>query len=239
MNKEDFRILKELCGLHSTKIAVTAKIDAEMARITKIENLREDAREALASAQKELISVEEETQNIESQTLALSQKIEQSTRAVDNATSEKQVSSAESQLKIQKDELSKLEEQGFVLLERFDEISALISEKETFIEGSAKTLRDISDEVEKECTPLRNEIDILNSRIANLSSELPADALTRVSKLLDKNLKHGPLTKLEGDSCYICRFTMGAVDKEKIEKNLSLKSCSSCTRIFIPNSTLY
>lgn len=239
MNKEDFRILKELCGLHQKKKDLEGDIAEERTRITKIENLRADAQNTIEHTSKNLDATSQSLIVTENKVEHLGRQILQGEQALSNATSEKQVESSERQLLAHKEEQKELEESAFELMERIEAFQSEISDKKEFLLGSEKTLIEIKAEVAAHTAPIAAEVEVLRSRVANLKSELPDLAATRIEKLIEKDLKHGPLTKIQDGSCFICRFTVNATDKDRIEKLLNLTACSSCYRIFIPNSTLY
>lgn len=239
MNKEDFRILKEVCGLHQKADELSKAVDVEQSRISKIETLRIEANKDLADATQSLVENSKNLLNVENKTEDLNKKILQGEQALNNATSEKQLSSSQMQLNSFKSELDNFENEAFNLLEISEELQERIDEKNNFLNGSEKTLKDISIEVQQNIDPMMSEIEVIRKRIDNLGSQLPEQTKTRLYKLIDKKLMHGPLTKIQDGSCFICRYEVNSINRDKIDKNLALLSCSSCSRLFIPNSTLY
>ena len=239
MNKEDFRILKEICGLEDKLTHKEVEINSEKRRITKIEEMRSNRQEESSKLESELQRLEKRSEEIDQNLSNIHTQITQSLNAIDNAISEKQLESAQSQLNQQKLKVEELESSAFETLENIEEIIEKMNDAKTFLEGSLKTIEEITNEVDRNIHPINEEISILKERILNLKGQLPTDVISKLEKLIDKNLKHGPLTKIENGACYICRFDINTIDRDKVEKALQLKSCSSCSRIFIPNSTLY
>lgn len=239
MNKEDFRILKEISGLHGKVLSLTEKIELENSRISKIENLRLEANEALNEANNQLKLKNQELAQNENNIELLNKKITQSQDALDKAVNEKAATSSQKQLDVFKENLATVEEVAFGIMEEVDLLEQTISDKKSFLAGSEKSLEEIKKEVETNNTPTLKEVEITKERISLLNQGMEPATVSRLEKLLVKNLKHGPLTKIEESACYICGYTVNATDRDQIEKKLMLKSCGSCSRIFIPNTTLY
>lgn len=239
MNKDDFRILKEICGLHSQLIELRSQIKAEESRIQKIEDLRKDARDSLLDLQTQHKEKSQILAQTESKIDQLQKKLLQSQDALDKAVNEKAALSSQKQLDVFREELAIEEETAFELMEEIDNFEEFKKDKETFLEGSSKSLSNIKVEVEENTDPLFKKIQITEERIKLLNQSLDQPTISRLDKLLVKKLKHGPLTRIENSACHICGYTVNATDRDQIEKSLLLKSCGSCTRIFIPNTTLY
>lgn len=239
MNKEDFRILKEICGLHSKVESLRQKVNSERTRITKIEDLRLSARESLTEANSQLSEKSQELAQNEIRIEQLQKKIIQSQDALDKAVNEKAALSSQKQLEVFNENLAQEEEMAFKIMEEIESLETLKNDKNTFLAGSEKSLKDIQEEVGNNNAPTIKEIDITKERINLLNQDLDQATLLRLEKLLAKNLKHGPLTKIENSACYICGYSVNATDRDQIEKNLLLKTCGSCSRIFIPNTSLY
>jgi predicted nucleic acid-binding Zn-ribbon protein len=49
-----------------------------------------------------------------------------------------------------------------------------------------------------------------------------------------KNLAHGPFTRIDQGSCFLCRYKISRVEESEIDMQKALKICPQCSRIFLP-----
>lgn len=239
MNKENFRVLKEIVSLLQELEKRDVLISEEKTRITRIEEMRKDAAHKIEQSEIALKSFKERLLKVEQDIDSLATSIERADNALNMAKNEKEAELSQRQKEENTLRLAEADSEGFSLMEKLEEEESIINEKEEFLSGSQKTLTSISSEVEENNKPLMKEQEGFKGRILTLRETLNEMTLSKLDKVLKKKLTHGPLTKIESNSCFICGFKLTKVDQDQIEQHLKLKSCTSCERIFIPNSTLY
>lgn len=221
------------------KNEIQKKIDEETSRLTKLQSLRE-ARE---EEKRELLSwVKDNETNyskIENELVLLNKQKMQAESALNSATTESQAKASESSLAFTQEKIDLNEETQFSLLEEKEELDLKLKEAEEFLKGSLETYKEIEEEVQ-DVTKLEQEnITNLLKRIELLKEELPEVFKLKLDSLLKKNLKITPFTRLEGRSCEYCKLEVSRLDEENIEKNFQLKTCSGCSRLFIPKEASY
>ncbi len=134
-------------------------------------------------------------------------------------------------------EISSLEDKGFALLEDLDRNESERADLQTFLSGLEKTMSEISDEVKEEMARFQHEIGQLDLRLSSLTDALPSEYRDLLMKTLKKNLAHGPFTRIDSGSCFFCRYKISRTDESEIDMQKKLKTCSQCSRIFIPYGT--
>ncbi len=239
MNKENFRVLKEIVSLLQEVSKRNESLAQEKSRITKIQAMRERSQVDRDHYKSRLINIKETLAKMEQETDKLSNSIDKANNALLTAKNEKELQLAQKQKDKNTLELNKSDNMAFELMEEVEKLDQEISDCNQFLSGSEKTVKEISKEVEDNNLPVIKEIEVYKGRIFLLQESLPSDVIDKLNRTIKKELTHGPLTKIESNSCFICRFKLTKVDQDQIEQHLKFKSCSSCQRIFIPNSSLY
>lgn len=239
MNKEQFKILKEINSLLLKIKEIDLNIESENSRVTKIINLREEKKSHHLKLQDELVAIQKDIDLNEKKLKEIAKIKETSEKSSHLIKNESEAEKFSLQQKKLNDDISSAEDLIFSLLQRFDDIQNEISETALFLEGSLITLNDIKKEVLEINEPLLKEIEKLKVRIEYLKGELSQNFKTKLESTLNKNLKNSPFTRIISSYCEHCKLLVSKIDEEAIERNLSLKSCSGCSRIFIPREANY
>lgn len=133
---------------------------------------------------------------------------------------------------------ARLEEEGFALLGKQDEMEGMITEAETFLAGFGNTLGDIKMEVEAAVADAHAKRDAARAHAADLATALPPGWEGALGKALAKKPAHGPFSRLQGVNCAFCRFTVSRPFESEVEAQLLLKACPGCGRLFLPHKAV-
>jgi predicted nucleic acid-binding Zn-ribbon protein len=239
LNKEGFRKLKEINSLDLEIKKLEEVISAELSRITKLEELKSNRLTTQANEQLRAKELRLSFQDIENQISELQRKLERSQANISKLFDEKDINALTTQISSYQDHVDELEDQGLTHIDEIEHLETSISEADTYFTGIDETILEIQKEVESENQEVYNQIKNKKDRILTLYQDLPESFHERLTMILAKNMKFGALTKVSGKGCYICKYMLAASEIVQIEDKLDLKTCGSCYRIFIPNSTGY
>lgn len=224
MQQIDFSQLKEYDSLSKREQQLLREIDQENARIDKINSLIESHLTRRKEIKANIVNKNSLILDNESQLKILS---EQTTRLIEQGSSEEKI--AEFQKKI-----SDLEEESFSYLEEIDALENELQETVGFENGARKTLQEIETEVKQLVQTKDQELELLKSHKNEILEKLPENIRNTLIKLSQKNLSHGPFTKIEAGSCMMCRFKISKIDENEIDVHKLFKQCPQCSRIFLP-----
>ena len=93
---------------------------------------------------------------------------------------------------------------------------------------------EIESEVAEEKGKLEKELHSISLRVDLLKEELPSDFRQVLERVSARKLAHGPFTRIEGGSCYFCRYKISRLDESEVDMQKQLKICPQCSRIFLP-----
>jgi predicted nucleic acid-binding Zn-ribbon protein len=224
---EWFSRLKEYDSLSRSRMGFLNSIKDQEKRIEVLTNRKEDNLAQLSGLKADYIRLQQSLHELEQK---LRIQTEQRSRWIDSGGDEAKRKSMEA-------ELSKLEEDGFILLQKLDENERERQDIQTFLQGLEKTILEISLEAKNEITLFQNEITQIDLRLSGLIEILPGEFKDLLMKLLKKNLAHGPFTRMEEGSCFFCRYKISRVVESEIDTQKLLRQCPQCSRIFIPYGT--
>lgn len=239
MDKDSFRILKEINSLYSDKKKLQELIANEKNRLFKVEQMRSERKAQLELDQKEFKQVNGELAVLENELAGTQTKLANTKANINNVFTEQEINSLQSQLTHLEDLQAELEEKLFSKLEGQEEVQSAISEAQNFLTGSLETLQEMQTEVDLATTPLLAKINSIEQRLALLFVELPESFKDKFLALVEKDLPYGPVAQIQNNHCSICKMTLSKIEIDEVEKQLKLKGCPSCARIFIPENTLY
>ncbi len=240
MNKESFRILKEINSL-TVKTADAEKLVAkELTRIAKIEDQRAQREALKQEAQEKLQESKHELQQIESRIELLSKKLESDKANTNNVFTQEEVSALEQQIESSQIELNQLEEQGLELIELIEGLEQDILDTDSFLAGTLDTIAEIEDDINQENADTYQAIKNNRARIDLLKEQLPEKVISKLEELLAKNFTHGPLVEISAqNSCLSCGYLIPIALINSVENKLNFHTCPGCGRILIPQSTKY
>jgi predicted nucleic acid-binding Zn-ribbon protein len=239
VNKEDYRVMKEINSLYLENLGLEKKVLSETSRIDKVYLLRSEAQEQIVSYNENLKSQKANFQISENDIAKLQNSLDNNRGHLASAITEQEIKSLESQITTSETKLDEAENSGLELMESIETLEKNIKTRESFLQGSQETLIELSSEVAEITKPHRLKTQQNTNRLELLKVELPELALDKYLKLLIKNLKYGPLASIDVNQCSICKYGLAVTDIELIEKKLALRSCAGCSRLFVPRSTLY
>lgn len=224
MSVDLFFKLKEIDSLSKMRINHLKTIDEQVNRVSILKNRLNASELDSKKALDEKISYQNDLGDLEAK---LKNASVQKQRLIDIGSDENKVA----QFSIQ---IENFEEEGLNLLGLIEEKDLLIKEGKTFREGLCRTIDEIQNEVSPVVENAQKEIGNLETRIELLKNELPSQFQSILAKITAKNLVHGPFTRIEQGSCFICRFKISRIDESEIDMQKGLKTCPQCSRIFLP-----
>ncbi|MES2528141.1 MAG: hypothetical protein V4598_13695 [Bdellovibrionota bacterium] len=227
MSLEWFSRLKEYDSLSRSRSGLLNSINEQKKRIEGLNTRQSDNLAQLAVLKSDYIRLQQSLHEIEQKMKVQS---EQKQRWIDTGGDEKKRLAMEA-------ELARQEEEGFELLQKLDENEVERKDVQTFLEGLAKTLLEISTEAKEEIKNFEGQISQLDLRLEGLMEILPPEFKDLLLKLLKKNLAHGPFTRIESGHCFFCRYQISRVMESEIDMQKLLRQCPQCSRIFIPYGT--
>ena len=238
MNKEDYRILKELTSLRDKKVQIQAQIKGELSRIDKIESQRSHKKAQMEKLESDLKQLEKEMVNKEQNIRDLDDKIHKT------ETDLKAIIGADEQVKLQHQleiYLHKREEMELKGLESLDQItnySDEIEDLKNFLKGSLETIKEIEEDIKVDNADIYKDFQNIEIRIPNLESQLPEKLVEKYYQIASKTPK--PLAEITpSNSCTQCRYLIPIAYVNKVEKEMKFTTCPGCTRILIPQSSKY
>lgn len=239
MSKEHFRILKELASLNNSIAKLQEQIESEKKRIDFVKNQRDRRIEKLNQVRSELESYNQKLIMLEKDSSKLHNDIDRMKASLQGIITTKEQINLESQVEIRQNDLKQKEEESYIQLEKIELLENELSEANLFEENSLKSLNEIKSEVDKICSDFQIELTSKQQRFNLLLKELPDNFANTFLKISNKNLKYGPFSKITNGNCDICQFKADRALESEVEDKLALKTCRSCSRIFIPTQALY
>ena len=239
MNKEDYRILKEINSLNNELDKNQALIDDQLHRVVAIERQRGFKSDDLTLTEDSLSKARTELNQIENNIAHGQKLLDQSKSNKANVFTQVEIESLQAQIDRSANELDELETRGLELMDEIETLESDARDAKTFLAGTLETIDEITEEVIESNAPTINAIKILEGRIDLLFIDLPEKVVSVTKKLIEKKLIHGPFTSLNANQCRICGYTLPVKKSEDIEKRLLFTQCSSCRRIYIPETSLY
>ncbi len=224
MSVEWFSKLKEINSLTGMKNTLLKRKADEGNRVSVLVKRQQESIDKEAHLKQQIVSVHDQIAEIEK---SLKGFTEQKQRLIDIGGDENKIT----QYAL---EISKLEEKGLELLMQVEEIELELKDSKIFSTGIEKTICEIQEETASEIDKINHELDNATLRINLLKDELPPDFQANLTKITNKNLAHGPFTRVELGSCYFCRFKISKIEESEIDMLKNLKNCPQCQRIFIP-----
>ena len=224
MNVEMFLKLKEIDSLNKMRISHLKLIEEQHARISKLNDRLQEGNVQTVKLKQELISANDKLAETERRLKLAST---QRQHLMDLGGDEKKIEQFQR-------EIEQFENEGLELLGEVESIENQIGDNKTFLSGVEKTINEINQEAQPEVEKSQQELKNIDLRISLLQDELPEDFKAILTKITNKNLAHGPFTRIEQGSCYFCRYKISRVEESEIDMQKGLRTCPQCQRIFLP-----
>lgn len=224
MSVELFLKLKEIDSLTKMKHNLELASDEEKTRLVKLQTRKEESQVLCHNLQHELLKLHDQ--------------MAETDKKIQIAGHQKQslMDIGGDEAKIQKfaQDIELLENSGLELLSQTDDIENKMQDTKTFLSGLENTIQEIQSEVDEKLSKNQKEIEMLDFRISGVTQELPEDFQRTLKKVSEKKLKHGPFTRVDQGSCFMCRYKLSRIEESEIDMQKGLKTCRQCSRIFIP-----
>ena len=240
MNKENFRVLKEINSLLTKCQILEAQIESENSRLDKIERqikLKKDQMNLLTEQSK---SHKQNLSQKEAELFKVEKQNEAATTNMNRAITEKELNAAQDQLNKSAELIERLNEEILNLMEKDEEFDDQIKEISQFLTGIEEGKSEIKEDIKTNTDPMKKELEGYRSRIENLFGEIPSPHDQAFKNLVAKNLPKGPITRLNQQNyCELCGTQISATKVKAVEEQLQYSACSGCTRVIIPESSQY
>jgi predicted nucleic acid-binding Zn-ribbon protein len=224
VSAEWFFKLKEFDSLSKMRINHLKALKEQEARLESLNIKRQNKLNEVTELKNELLSLQQKYFEAEKKMKSCE---EQAQRIKDIGGSEDKINSY---IK----EAAEIENSLFAQLERTDAIHVEMEDAKTFLNGLEKTYLEIEGEAKEEIQKQTLEISQAEMRMKLIQEELPDDFRRILESTLKKNLAIGPFTRNNNGSCYFCHWKISKSDESEIDMQHQLKTCSQCSRIFLP-----
>lgn len=224
MNVEWFFKLKEIDSLSKMRISHLKTIVEEQLRISKLNDRLQEAIAQTIKLKHELVLHNDKFAETEKKLKTASI---QRQNLLDTGGSDQKIEHYTA-------EIERLENDGFILLSEGESLESQLKDNKTFISGLEKTILEINSEALPVIEKAQHEIKNLELRISLMHEELPDNFRSILTRVTNKNLAHGPFTRIEQGSCYFCRYKISRLDESEIDMQKELRTCPQCQRIFLP-----
>lgn len=233
---EDFKHLIEAQSLEKTIKEQLDGISEQDGRVLHIEKQRE-----IFSKETNLLTSELKDKNILMSTLekdlaSAESKFEKTNEHIPLARNENEANALQKELDSLAPKIELLQNQILDLLEEVENLETLISEKEDFLQGSAKSLEAIKEEAIKEKNLHQSKIDSLEERVRLLMEQTGENHRTAYRLSCERHKYNNPLSFVISGSCSVCRYTLNQMQADEIEKGGITESCPGCGRLLTPLS---
>lgn len=240
MNKENYRILKEINSLSNSVLSLEKIIQNELSRISKIEEMRDKRSTLKENMNLTLKELRQKFSKIEERIAYFDNLINKGKAQLNQVFSENEISALTSQIKNAQIEMDDFEVQGLEIIEEMDECSEEIKNCSTFLEGSLETIREIEAEINESNRDVYQEIKTKKNRKEILFEQLPAGVSKKLIYLIDKGLSLAPLSQItDHNCCEMCGYLVPMAILSAVEKQSKFMCCPSCERILIPQSSKF
>ncbi len=239
MNKEYFKILKEISSLEKEQDQLQYENSEETARVEKLRQRQADEETEKQNFLNDLQIVRAQSAKNENELSLASSKMQKIKADLAGSFDSKNIEKMEHQAETIASEIDRLENEGLELLEKSEALENEIKEKETFLAGISETIQEIKDEVDRVSGINQKQIDSLARRIEMSAKQLPENFVRAYEQVKSKGLSIGAFTSIDSGRCEVCKMNVDKRREKEVEEDLSVKTCSSCGRIFIPKASLY
>ncbi len=238
MNKEDYRILKELTSLREKRILIQKDLTNELSRIDKIQQQRFQREKDKQHNLHEVEISEHQMTQIELQIRELDQKISKTNADLKSTFDAQEQVKLQHQLDTYLLKRETLEIDGLDILDRISGLSDEIENCNQFLKGSLETIAEIEQDIQIENADLYKDFKNIELRIPNLEEQLPEKLVEKYYTIAKKYTN--PLAEITPhNSCTLCRYLIPIAYVNKVEKEMKFTTCPGCGRILIPQSSKY
>lgn len=229
-----FQNLIEITSLDKKIHGHMQKINEEIKRIDFLTANIEKRKAELAELTDQINQLNVENGQLEKDLFQKTSALSKTKEHLSMATSQKQLDSLEKEIENLEPAISLLEDRGFELLEELEEKETLIADANSFLSGSANTLKDITHEVEQIKTEEEKQIKILEDRSLQLIQACDKSFQTAYQAAQEKFRFKAPITFIQGRDCRECSFAIDEGTRDSVDRNFNLEFCPGCSRLICP-----
>jgi predicted nucleic acid-binding Zn-ribbon protein len=240
LQKEDFKILKELNSLNQAISKLQITIQDELSRIDKIQHQRDKRQIELDLTHDKLKANIRSIQESEAQISHFSKLHSSALQKSNTLVTEHEISSLQTQIDNAKVQIDHFENKGLELLDVISNDEEIIKNAKTFLAGSLESINEIESEINQSNHKILDDIKTKKSRISLLTSSLPTAIITKFEYLTSKGSPLGPLTQItDSNNCEACGYLLHKSLVSAIEIKNAFHTCSGCERIIIPQNVKF
>jgi predicted nucleic acid-binding Zn-ribbon protein len=163
-------------------------------------------------------------------------KLEKTMEHIPLARNENETTALQNEVDSLTPRIESLQDDILNLIEECELLEVSIKEKVVFLEGSAKSLEEISVEADKTKFKHQSEIEVLEERVNVLFNQVHDNYKTAYLISCETHKFNNPLCFVTGGACSVCRFTLNQMQADEIEKGGITESCHGCGRLLTPLS---
>lgn len=232
---EPFFALKEIQSLDKMIQSHQKMITDQELRIAKLQNLRSNKEKDLIDADIELDRLSKNYILEEKSNQLITRDLTQAQTNIMAATNDHELKAANAQISTKKPLKEKSDQTLYELLTTIEEKEQEIKDLKSFMEGSLKTLSEITTEVQSLISQEKSEIENLETRINLLTNSLPEHFKTKFSSINKKYRFKSPITIVDNNHCKECYFIISRNQMASLDKANTIELCPQCERILLPS----
>jgi predicted nucleic acid-binding Zn-ribbon protein len=213
----------EIRDLNAELSQIPLKKENELSRVAilkkKLEELEGHLKTALAEVKKNELDIE-----------TLREKIDKLRRQQNEIKTNKEYQAMEHEIKEIEANISKLEDQELLAMEKADTLKAEISKQKEIISQTEKEVKTSLSTLEQHSKNLQQRIEELQNIRKNAAAEIPAPWLQRY-EIIFKNRKNIAVVKIEDGICGGCHMRLPPSVVNDASKQTEMVTCNYCGRL--------
>jgi predicted nucleic acid-binding Zn-ribbon protein len=229
----DFKNLIELQGLEREKAKLACECSGLTVRTAQLARQGKNREDELAHAQLEINSLRKQIKTHEVELAQSLNRLKDIDAHLPSAAA-KEVDALTREKSLREGERDRLEAQIFEQMLSIEEHEKIAKEASTFLAGLAKTIAEISAEIEISLSPLHLKIEGLNQRIENLLSQIAKSE--KEAYLYARRFHAGDdaLGFVVDGRCQRCALMLDRMSLASVERGTVAENCSGCKRLLTP-----
>lgn len=239
MNKENFKIIKEINSLEEKLLNFDRLKSEDKKRIQRLFDQKSYRKEDLNEATLKKDALQKELFSIDRRTMEIEKTLNENKNKLNSIFDEEIIQKLESHNSQLNEELCNIQARGLEILEVIESLDGEIIDAQSFLKGIDETINEITEEILAHQKVEDISENSVHQRINEISNELTSDFKATYMKLKDNAPSHHSISLLKDKKCQFCHFELTAKKIEEIEIKLQPRACDMCKRILIPEQASY
>ena len=237
MDKESFNQLLELQSCEKKIKDFNQQISVEKNRVSTLETNIKNSLESIENTKKSLNENKGLSKKLELEVAEFQNRISRAEQNISNATTQAQINASENELKKLTPMLEETETQLMSVWEKIEILEGEIEETKDFEKGSAKSLENLTNEVNQGCEKLDQQCQ-LHQNIKLEIFDLLGENVSAIFKQLEEK-KSPAVTFMDKSRCTSCMTQLDQSLITEINAMRDLCFCSTCGRILVSLDVRY